>query len=676
MGTFAGAMRTAEAEMRASGATSVTLGSKMKAAAESTGLMSKAAGVLKGALATMGVMAAVAAVAAIIQKLVEWREHCEQVRKATTGLEDAIGAADAAYSGYSGSIEGATKSLEANRVTAEKALVSQAQLADRMGETWGDIGTNAAMVDMYASEIERLGKLENLTAEDQARLSVAVEGFNKLTDAGIEILDAEQGTLNRTSDAIMGVAAAYKEEARAAAAKEMLIDLNKQQLQDEIALKSAKDELARAEAEYQYQLENFPDSAASYGQAVNSAQQKVDEMERALASANKTEQDLYDVLSEAPQHFKTLEDALASCGLSIEDLGEVTEDELEDMRKDFDGSLTSIEKSCGKHGKKIPEALASGISSTTSKTTAAAGTMGKRIQAAVALLPESLKGTGIESVVKMAAGMASRTSDVGTSAAGLFKSAKDGVGGMPSSYTGTGETSGKNLASGLSSKKGAVSTSASTLLSTAVSGISSITASYKDKGTAAGSSFSGGISSVSAYGSGRTLANSGKSGLESVSAWSAGSNFSYGFADGLLAAVATAAARARQLAYSALDSMRYALGIASPSKETMKVGEFFVEGAVVGMSRMEGELARQTNRLNGIMELEPTVGEYRYGAQGAYHRGDSIMQGNVTMNVTVNVSASSASEGRAVGTGLADALYEELSREMGSRLWPVSYSAA
>ena len=50
--------------------------------------------------------------------------------------------------------------------------------------------------------------------------------------------------------------------------------------------------------------------------------------------------------------------------------------------------------------------------------------------------------------------------------------------------------------------------------------------------------------------------------------------------------------------------------------------------------------------------------------------------GYAKRKTALTAGAGSAPEARAAGTNLAEALYEELSRKMGSSLWPVSYSTA
>ena len=504
IGAFSAAMKATEAEMKAAGAASVTLGAKVQGAAQKTGILTKATSLLKGSLAAIGIAAAVAAVGFLVGKYQEWKEHTDTVEKATRGLEEAVGKAKAAYDECAPSIEGAARALDDVAISSDEALKKQADLADSMSETWKDVGTDAAMVDAYAQTIAELGNKGALTDEELVRLQTAVEGFNGLTGASIDILNAETGELNTNKDAVLGLAEAYKEEAKAAAAKEMLKDLNKQLIEDNLALKSAQDELSKAEADYETALKESPESIQYYIDAVGRAQAKVDEMQGAIDSAKQSEQDLVDLISQSPTHFKTIEDALASCGTKFEDFGDLTDDELSDLQSSFDGTLSSIYNACVDNGWQIPQGLADGIES-------------------------------------------------------------------------------------------------------------------------------------NAY---------------------APSDAIWGVGDILL------------------DTFKNALGIASPSKEAAKIGRFFGEGAVLGMRSTEGAIVDEAERMSGLMSLNPQPFGGMPGMAAASNRADSMAPSYVTMNVTVNVDARSASEGRAAGTSLADALYEELSRKMGSELWPVSYSAA
>lgn len=678
IGTFGAAMKAAETKMLAAGASSVSLGSKVKGAADKMGMLTKAAGMLKGAFA-FGV--AVAAIGLVVEKLIEWKQHTDLVTQATTGLEDAVGAAQRAYEASAPAVEGSTKALENNAISADKALESQAALAGKMTETWSDIGSDAAMIDYYASEIERLSKMSRLTTDEQSKLAVAVEGFNQLTGSSIEILDAEHGQLNMTRDAILGVADAYKEEARQAAAKEMLIELDKQQFQNKMALNKAEEELKAAEVAYQDALENYPDAAFSYGQAVVEAQRKVDDMTAAVESNEQAHQDLYDVMAESPTKFTTLEDALASCGTSIEGLGNITDEQLNAIRTNFDGTLTSIYNTCVAQGVNIPEGLRLGIEQSKDKPKEAMkGVCDGVVEEGKTVLeshsPSQVMfrlGTDVDEGLSQ--GIDGSSDKPKNSMESIAQSIIDAVTNLPNDARGIGDRSGSGLSIGLSSMAGSVAGAAASLASSALGGISGSPSEFNSTGYDAADSYASAIGGSSAYGEGNDLAWSARDGLDSVDAYDAGWNFADGFASGMNGPDIWNTAW--DIGYSALSAIKSALGIWSPSREAMKVGEFFGEGAIIGMRSTERDIEAEADRMSSLMGLDPAgFGEPAQTGLAASHRDATMGTSYVTMNVTVNVNAGSAPEARAAGTNLAEALYEELSRKMGSSLWPVSYSTA
>ena len=681
MGAFSAAMKASEAEMRTAGATSVSLGSKLGAAAEKTGLMTKATNLLKGSLAAIGIGAAIAAVGLLVQKFMEWKQHADQVEQATTGMESALGSAQAAYDAMRPSVEGATKALENNAISADEALRKQADLAKGMSDTWKDVGTNAALVDNYAQTISELGGKGELTKEEMVRLKNAVDQFNELTGSSVEIVNESTGELNMQKDAILGVAEAYKEEARAAAAKEMLVDVNKQIIEDEMALKKAKEELKVAEDQYQDALREYPDSAWMYGQAVTEAQTKVDEMSAAMESAKATEQQLVDVISEGPSHFKTLEDALASCGSSMDELGELTDEQLSTMQANFDGTLTSIYNTCVDQGVNIPEGLRLGIEQSKDKPKEAMkGVCDGVVEEGKTVLeshsPSQVMyrlGTDVDE--GLAQGIDGSRGKPEGSIEGVARAIMGAISPLPDDARGIGGRSGSALSGGLSSMAGSVASAASSLANSALGGISGSPDGFRRTGRDSADDYSAAIGYSNAYYDARRLAWTAEDGLEYVNTYNTGWDFAQGFANGMYGPNIWNAAW--DVGWSALQAIKNALGIYSPSREAMAVGEYFGEGAILGMRKTEEGIAAEAERMSSLMELEPTpYGTLAVAGTAPSHADATMGASRVNMNVTVNVNAGNASEGRAAGTSLAEALYEELSRKMGSSLWPVSYSTA
>ena len=679
VGAFSAAMKTTEASMRTAGATTVTLGDKLKGAAEKTGLLTKASNLLKGGLATIGIGAAVALVGVLVGKFMEWKEHTDKVAKATTGLEDAAKKATAAYDAYEPAIEGATKALGNNVATAEEALDSQAKLADTMNSTWKDVNTDAAMIDYYAGVIGELGNKGELTREEYEKLQVAVDEFNRLTGSSVEITNDMTGELNLSKEAILGCAEAYKEEARAAAAREMLIEVNKQMLTDELALNDAKDKLAEAERKQQEYMRQYPDLANPYDQEVNSLREDVDELARSHESAEKSANELMGVITTSPKHFKKLEDALSSCGLSIGDLGDITDEQLAIMEENFDGTLASIYETCVDQGIAIPEGLEKGIESSADKPVESAEQMVARIAGnmkkflGISSPSRLMQEIGRNIDLGLGNGISGGASGPITAIGSIVTSIFNKTAGLPDSMRRTGASASSSFAGGISSGNTAASNAAASVSRSAQNGVMAAPANFKTTGYNASVGFANGLLGLNQYNYGVSVASKARTGMADVKTYNTGWNFTTGFVNGMNAV--SLYNYAWNLASRAVSAVKNCLGIASPSKEAARIGAYFGEGLVLGMESTEDAVASEAARMGGLMEFDPTG--YQIGAYGlqAQRRGNQA-PGAVTMNVTINVSAGSAAEARAAGVSLADGLYEEITRRTGGELWPASYSAA
>lgn len=632
IGAFSAAMKTAETNMRNAGASTVTFGDKVKAAAEKTGRLTSATNLLKGGLVSLGIGAAVTLIGTIVGALMEWKEHTDKVTKATTGLEDAAKKATAAYDKYEPAIEGATKALELNGVAASDALESQSQLADKMNETWKDVNTDAAMIDYYAGVIGELGNKGGLTKTEFEKLKVAVDEYNRLTGDSVEITDSETGALSKSTEAILKHAEAYKEEARQAAARELLIETNKQMITDELALEDAKTKLNEAEKKQQEYMKQYPGLANPYDTEVRQLNQDIAELEAEHASCKKSIDSMMGVISETPSHFTSMENALASCGLSLEDLGDVTDEQLAIMDERFDGTLRSIYDTCVEQGIAIPEGLANGISQTSGEPTDAARAMVDTMMANMRRI------LGISSPSRVAYEIG-RNVDLGL---------KGGIDGNTSFVT----TAANLIVSGVTGRLSTLPNSAST---------------YGRNSTVG---FVNGMNSLGVGKYAQNIAVTARNGLKSVETYNTGHNFTVGFVNGMNGV--DLYNYAWNLASRAVRAVKNCLGVASPSKEAAKIGQFFGEGLVLGMQDTEGAVEAEVQRMGSLMGFEPAG----YSGLGGTGYGAQASPSYTTMNVTINVTASNAAEARAVGTSLADGLYEEITRRQGSELWPVSYSAA
>lgn len=664
-------------------------------------MVTSALGAAKVALAGLGIGAAVVAVGALVSAFVELVEHEQTVVDATYGLETAMGSAADAYGSYSASAEGAVKSLGDVKNATEDALTSQANLAQSMSEQWADYGTNAALVDAYATEIESLttkydesGKKVKLTAEEQQKLKLAVDGFNESTGSTISIIDAQNGTLSESIDVIKASAEAFKERARAEAAEEMYKDLYKQQLQNELALADATatlNDLKQQEADaWKYCV----DGINPYSYQVQEAAKQVDELTAAIDSDKETQEQLIGVMLGAGATFDSFDDALESSGVALSDFGNISDSQLQALKNDFDGSLTSIVTSCQQHGIQVPTALAAAINSNAEVAKESASGLGADVDAGIkkgiednADEPKSgieAVGAAIIDFFRSLFGMHSPSTVMAELGAQIDAGLKQGIEGGTESVTGAmgtlgtlaqsaiqnlpawmgnlGSNAGSMLTDGLNNLRPSAQTAGSNLKDSVQGGISSVTNTLGNIGTNAANMFSNAVSSVSAWASGQHVAGTARSGMSSVSAYNSGSNFAVGFANGMTGVDIWSAAY--NVGLNALGAIKRALGIASPSKEAKKVGAWFGEGAVLGMQSTEKAIEAEAVNLSNAMTLNPTVGTFDVvpGTATAYTARANGTSTSNSFNVTINVTTNNVTEAQEIGTSLADSLYTEYIR--------------
>lgn len=230
-----------------------------------------------------------------------------------------------------------------------------------------------------------------------------------------------------------------------------------------------------------------------------------------------------------------------------------------------------------------------------------------------------------------------------------------------------GSSAGQSLAGGLSSKYSAASAAGAGLASSAKGGLSGAPGQFNAVGATAAGSFSRAVGSASAYSAGSGLARTGKQGLESVSAYGAGRDFGRGFGNGMSGVDIWGAAY--NVGMSALGAIKSALGIHSPSREAMAVGEYFGEGAILGMEKTVAGIEAEADKMSRAMELNPEPVSApqpipaRPGPSGPEPGAPGAGSGRpIVLNVTINVTAQSVEDGRQVGKSIGEELYNELVR--------------
>ena len=188
------------------------VGERMAVAASS-------AGAFKLAMGGLGVAVAIAAIGALISEYQKYQEHAEKAARLSETSYDRIakaaekaGDAVAKAQGDAVRIVGWEETKKQYYDFVEELAASYDTLQQKADETF----SNNAIIDHYAESIEQVLEAMDknpsglLSAEEQAKLAAAVEGYNKATGESIQITDAEKGKLKDTEGQAIKTADAFK----------------------------------------------------------------------------------------------------------------------------------------------------------------------------------------------------------------------------------------------------------------------------------------------------------------------------------------------------------------------------------------------------------------------------------------------------------------------------------
>lgn len=201
------------------------------------------------------------------------------------------------------------------------------------------------------------------------------------------------------------------------------------------------------------------------------------------------------------------------------------------------------------------------------------------------------RGTGSRKSSEYNAGVGSNKGAIDNTSKNIANSSNSNLGSADT--RGTGSRKGSEYNSGLGSNSGSINSTGRSLSNTANSGMGS--ADTWGTGRNKGDEFNSGIGSADSWGTGRSKAQDAKNGMGSVDAGSTGSNFVSGFINGFGWQDVWSAAY--NIGMNALDAIKSALGIKSPSREAKKVGAFFGEGFELGITDEEKNVGKASERL-------------------------------------------------------------------------------
>lgn len=436
----------AAAGAAAGGLAGVAAGAKGVAA--SMGLATKAAGLLKLTVAGL----ALEAVAHVVGCFASAKTHSENLAAATDGLTGAFGAM---AEGAERSAQSVAGSLGEMQVSAEDCMQSQMQLADSLKGLWSDTGANAALAQSYAATIEQLAGKSNLTAAEQAQLQSAVDGFNQVCGTSISVIDPLNGKLSEQVDAVLAVKDAYVQQAKAQAAQQTLVDIQKQQIENDIALKQAQDELAAANGsvnlgvgvltasvfdsvqkhgELEQKVSDLTAQQESCGEAVAMATGILEQNAAAVTSSKEAvvgwasgTEAMVAACESAGVSTEALGTALSQVGVSTAQLSTLTDEQLSQLAGSYDGSLTSIVSTLqgfgvevGAAGSQAGQAWYDGLSSTAQQSVSAAMEVTGMTLDQFAVAAAQAGVSGEEATVEFANGLAANAQQA-ANAAGAMK---------------------------------------------------------------------------------------------------------------------------------------------------------------------------------------------------------------------------------------------------------------
>lgn len=335
-------------------------GTAFKVATTASKAFSVALKALKAVAPMLALTLAVEAVMALSDAFNEAQEKSRKFEQATTGLTSAFKNVDESAVKTKNKLNSldtkkAQNSFKELQSEIDNLIDKQAELAGEIAETWGEINANEALLTGYMNTIDELankydenGEKVALTAEEQEKLRVAVAGVNEITGDNIEVIDAQNGVLSKSTEEINNNIDAWLRNAKAQAAQEEIVALAKEQLENEKALKKAREELATATAELNKVDATYADTNASKGQImqgyagqVKVAQEEVKRLEDATKSNTEAQRELAGIINGTDSSLQTFISTSSSLKSIVEESG-TTVDDLSKRLEELGFSTTDL----------------------------------------------------------------------------------------------------------------------------------------------------------------------------------------------------------------------------------------------------------------------------------------------------------------------------------------------
>lgn len=222
-------------------------GLKLSAASALDMAKNFAIGALRAGAFSLAIAGITAVIGALVENYQKAKQHEENLAKATDGLVQATNKSIKAATDQGVAYSENKVSISDAREAVDKAIESQAQLADTIAQ--GNSSASAQMGQLQAAYevIKEYANQSGLTTTEQGKLKAAVEQFNDAAGTSIEVTDAANGKLAENGDSIDNVTTklggyvqAKLEQIRVDAYQERLTSLYETQYEDIKALAEAQ----------------------------------------------------------------------------------------------------------------------------------------------------------------------------------------------------------------------------------------------------------------------------------------------------------------------------------------------------------------------------------------------------------------------------------------------------
>lgn len=348
---------------------------------------------------TVAIAVAAAAVGLAAGAVTDYVTKTENAKKATEGLNQAT-ADTVGLQTYSGTLGDVAQKAEDAHVSVDDLNASTAQHVDAMNRNTQAAQSQISELTAAQGIITSLAGQTDLSAESQGRLEWALKTVNDQFGLSISAADVaankykdQDGSVKSLKDSINDLIEAKKRDAQMDAMQANYSEVLKQKTDAESAyadavvhrsdrIKEAEDQLAAkfadttsAEDRHRMATQQVDDEIAGLKGNVDNASKSLDDISAAMGDSAKSASESADAFDQwgnsldgtftqilqknlGANGLGQLKDDLRDLGVSVDDLGKLTGDQLQEMALAYDGTSASIVGKLSEWGVGMDEAKA------------------------------------------------------------------------------------------------------------------------------------------------------------------------------------------------------------------------------------------------------------------------------------------------------------------------------